>query len=171
MIHEYQLNRIKAAEENIAKASAARSAKFNKISELILNNDQAAMWNYENQLDSAMGKAINAIFENIRDIRAEHNLYSGGKKADGTFASTEERKANVQRVQQMLVGLHRALTKLQNDLNVKEKAYEDNLNQILAGINALENATGSAFNRVAFQQFWNRLSNIQGDLLEELGTA
>ena len=164
-IHNYQLIKLRNSELAIAKAAEARMAKFKIISDIIINTDSNDVAQYENNRDKEIAEAIQNIFTNISEMRQTHKV----RDINGNFKSKEQKIKDVEIMQNIMQNLLNELTRLQNTLNVQEVAYADNLENIKNALNALQGATG--FYRADFKKFWKTLSQTQGDLLEELGTA
>ncbi len=163
VIHDYQMQKIFQMNNLVLEVSGLKHEYFKELADLLIADSTSELpAQYENEQDRKINESIQKVFETISTMRK----IKKGKNNSGSYMSSKEQH---DRMQEELKSLSSQLSRLQSTLKIKSAAYEDNLQKIENAIMTLNKM--KSLNNNSFNQFWTNISQIQGDLLEELGTG
>lgn len=165
-IHNYQLAKLQAAETDISEKGSEKSAKFQKTSDLLINQKNIMTpADYDQELDRQIAESIHKIFDNIKEMRTTRHA----KNSSGDWKSKEEKRRDVATMQHLVKNLANELKQVQTSISSKNVVFAENLEKVERLLTALEGAT-NLYSRKGIKSFFKTLSQLQGDLLEEIGT-
>ena len=159
-IHQYQMQKIFQFNKIALDASKENYGKFDELAQLLLADSTSELpGEYQDEQNKEISESIKKVFDNISEMRsinkASFEIMDSRTKHDSMLLQLKE--------------LSSQLEILRQTLNINSRAYEENLTAINNIINALNKS--ASLNTNAFKNFWKGINQIQGDLLEELGTA
>ena len=160
-IHKYQMQKIFQFNKIALDVSQGNYNKFNELAKLLLADTTSDLPSqYTNEQNKEISERIKKVFDNIVEMRAINR--TSWEEMDG--------KTKHDLMLSQLKELSSQLNILKNTLSINSRAYEENLTAITNAINALSKIKTLGTSN-AFTDFWRNLNQIQGDLLEELGTG
>lgn len=161
MIHNYQMEKLRQSQQTALTGAQERLSQYKEISDAIYGSD-GVISAYTSQQNEEVAEAIEAVFENISEMREVHK----SKNDDGTWKNSRQQ---YNEMNSLLIDLEGKLEALSSQLSIQSAVYEADVKQIKDVISRLKGM--KTIGNRAFKDFWGQISNIQGDLLEVLGTA
>lgn len=160
-IHRYQMQKIFEFNKIAMDVSQQQYGRFEELAQLLLADGTSSLpAQYTDEQNKEISERIQNIFDNISEMRRIQRT------------SWQDMDAHVKHdlMLSQLQDLLSQLEVLKSTLSINSRAYEENLIAITNAIKALSNMKTLGSHN-AFTDFWGGLNQIQGDLLEELGTA
>lgn len=158
-IHEYQLQKIQNAQETVLKTARANRSRFKEVEDLIYNKNDIGEYTAEE--DREIQASIQRIYESIGEIRGTVKT----KNSDGSFKDAYIKK---QEIENLLISLSNQLTVLGTKFQTTG-VYDRDLLEINNLIQSLSKY--KTLGNKSFKNWFRRLNQIQGELLEQMGIA
>lgn len=153
-IQRYQLQKMK----EFFDLSLKQDKKTSAINELFTSGDVNSLISQStNDQEISLNKAVTSIINNISEFR------------DLTkWTLQKDNASRYEQAQEKLIQLSAILTELKEKVSINSPIYDNDLERLnhLISINSLK-----SFNQAEMSSWIKNLNNIQGELIEELGTA
>ncbi len=159
-IHDYQMQKIFEFNKIAIDKSQAAYGRFYELADLLLANRTADLPQlYEDEQNKKISESIENVLDTIGEMRSI-------KRQSWEIMDARTRH---DLMLSQLVSLSSQLDTLRDTLKIKSVAYEENVEAIDRIIKSLSST--KTLQTKAFGEFWKNINQIQGDLLEELGTG
>ena len=153
-IQRYQLQKMK----EFFDLSLKQDKKTSSINELFTSGDINSLISQStNDQEMSLNKAVTSIVNNISEFR------------DLTkWTLQKDNASRYEQAQEKLIQLSAILTELKEKVSINSPIYNNDLERLnhLIAVNSLK-----SFNQTEMSSWIKNLNNIQGELIEELGTA